>query len=176
MENLTFRGWAFAQAESFATAMAKASGRGFGIHEDFKDAVIGILDDFECFDCHDMVDTLVYGNFVITINKGARKLGLLNTRNGKYVETYCNKKDMFDSSVGLGILWAKYNHIERPKFRTKKKLSELKPHEVFTLSGGTYYEFIGTIESMGLKNKYVVYSLDTGNTYRFEEDTAIVEE
>ena len=176
MENLTFRGWAFAQAESFATAMAKASGRGFGIHEDFKDAVIGILDDFECFDCHDNVDTLVYGNFVITINKGARKLGLLNTRNGKYVETYCNKEDMFDSSVGLGILWAKYNHIERPKFEIKKKLSELKPHDKFEAYGAKF-EFIGIISGKKrLDDCFVVFNINSGRVANFYDTTVIVEE
>jgi len=174
MENLTFRAWALAQELSFAYAMAKFYETSKPMN--FEDKVTNILDDFATLNSYDYTDILVYGNFVITINKKARKLGLLNTRSGKYVETYCNKEDNFNSCVGLGILWAKYNNIERPKFINKKKLSELKPHDVFTISSGSRYEFIGTIKNIGLKNNYVAFSIDTGNTYRFADGAVTVVE
>jgi len=179
MENLTFENWTLSQAHSFIIGMANAmvnSGQA-SFPVDFNDVMTEVYRTFEHHDYTDEgADSFTFGNYVITVNKKARKVGLLNTRNGKFVETYCNKKDNFAVFIGLGVVWAKYNHIERPKFISKKKLSELKPHDVFTISSGSRYEFIGTIKSIGLKNNYVAFSIDTGNTYRFADGAVTVVE
>jgi hypothetical protein len=92
------------------------------------------------------------------------------------VETYCNKKDKFDVFTGLGVLWAKYNHIERPKFEVKKKLSEVKPHEIFRW-GCNRYEFIGTADNRSKDGKkYIILRLSDDTICQFYEDTVIVEE
>lgn len=180
MENLTFKTWVLSQTHSFIVAMANAlvnSGQTYPT-DDFNDVMTDVYNAFCYYDyISEGANTFTYGNFVVTVNKKARKIGLLNTRSGKFVETYCNKKDEFDVLIGLGVLWAKYNHIERPKFKTKKKLSELKPHDIFTHRGGiTKYEFIGTVKNTSIKNSYVAFSLDSEYTYRFEDTIVVVEE
>lgn len=179
MENITFRTWTLSQAHSFIIAMANAlvnNGRVlFPI--DFDDVVSDVYRDFNRIDYTDgSVEAFVYSNFVVTVNKKARKVGLLNTRSGKFVEAYCNKKDDFDVFIGLGVVWAKYNHIERPVIRTKKKLSELKPHEIFVW-GCNRYEFIGTtVNRRKDGKKYIILRLSDDTICQFYEDTVLVEE
>lgn len=182
MENLTFRTWALSQALSFTVAMANAlvnSGQedlsDFG---DIHDLAGSVSEDFsyDCYDDDNPVHVNTYGNFVVTINMKARKIGLLNTRSGKFVETYCNKKDDFNIGIGLGVLWAKYNHIERPKTMVKKKLSELKAHEIF-LWGCNRYEFIGSTDNRRKDGKkYIILRLSDDSICQFYEDTVTVEE
>lgn len=179
MENLTFKVWTLSQAHSFIIAMANAmvnSGQA-SFPVDFDEVMTGIYRDFDCCDYDEEgVDAFTYGNFVVTVNVKARKVGLLNTRSGKFVETYCNKKDEFDVFIGLGVLWAKYNHIERPKTMVKKKLSELKAHEIF-LWGCDRYEFIGTTDNRKKDGKkYIILRLSDDTICQFYEDTVLVEE
>lgn len=178
MKNLSFKTWTLSQVHSFIIAMANAmvnSGQA-SFPVDFDDVMTDI---FRTFDHHvytdEGTDSFTYGNYVVTVNKKARKVGLLNTRSGKFVETYCNKKDEFDIYVGLGVLWAKYNHIERPKFEVKKKLSELKGHEIFRW-GSNRYEFIGTTNKRKNDKKYIVLRLWDDTICQFYEDTVTVEE
>jgi hypothetical protein len=179
MENLTFSTWTLSQTHSFIIAMANAIVNSGQISSlmDFDEVMTGVYRDFERRDYTDeSPDTFIYGNFVVTVNKKARKVGLLNTRSGKFVETYCNKKDKFDVFTGLGVLWAKYNHIERPKFEVKKKLSEVKPHEIFRW-GCNRYEFIGTADNRSKDGKkYIILRLSDDTICQFYEDTVIVEE
>lgn len=181
MENITFRTWTLSQTHSFIIAMATAlvnSGQA-SFPMDFDDVMSDVYRDFNRIDYTDEgIKAFVYGNFVVTINVKARKVGLLNTRSGKFMETYCNKKDDFDVLVGLGVLWAKYNHIERPVFvfRTKKKLSELKPHDIL-FWGGKKYEFIGSAANRSEgRRKYIILRLSDDTICEFYEDTVIVEE
>lgn len=179
MENLNFKTWTLSQAHSFIIGMANAmvnSGQA-SFPLDFDEVMTEV---YRTLDLHDYegegADTFTYGNFVVTVNKKARKVGLLNTRSGKFVETYCNKKDEFDVFVGLGVLWAKYNHIERPVLRTKKKLSELKAHEIFVW-GSNRYEFIGSTVNRGKNGKkYIILRLSDDTICQFYEDTVMVEE
>lgn len=183
MENLTFRTWALSQADSFTNAMAKVLVNNGEVDlsdfdGDIHELAVSVSEDFsyDCYDDDHPVHVNTYGNYVVTINKYARKIGLLNTRSGKFVETYCNKKDEFYVFIGLGVLWAKYNHIERPITRTKKKLSELKPHDIFVW-GGKKYEFIGTTAYRGKAGrKYIILSLEEDSICEFYEDTVAVEE
>lgn len=179
MENITFRTWTLSQAHSFIIAMANAlvnSGR-VGFPVDFDEVMTDVYQDFERIDYTDEdVEVFVYGNFVVTVNIKARKVGLLNTRSGKFVETYCNKMDDFDILIGLGVLWAKYNHIERPVIRTKKNLSELKPHEIFVW-GCNRFEFIGSTVNRGKDGKkYIILRLSDDTICQFYEDSVMVEE
>lgn len=179
MENITFRTWTLSQAHSFIIAMANAqvnSGK-VGFPMDFDDVMDDVYRDFNRIDYTDEgIKAFVYGNFVVTVNVKARKVGLLNTRSGKFVETYCNKKDDFDVFIGLGVLWAKYNHIERPVIRTKKKLSELKAHEIFVW-GCNKYEFIGsTVNRRKDGKKYIILRLSDDTICQFYEDSVMVEE
>lgn len=179
MENITFTTWTLSQAHSFIIAMANAMVNAGQV--DFPidfDAVMTEV--YRTFDYHDYdengADAFTFGNFVVTVNKKARKIGLLNTRSGKFVETYCNKKDDFEICVGLGVLWAKYNHIERPVCMVKKKLSELKPHEIFRW-GCDRYEFIGTAANRRKDGKkYIILRLSDDSIFQFYEDTVTVEE
>ena len=179
MENLTFSTWTLSQAHSFIIAMANAmvNSEQASFSMDFEAVMSYVYRDFNHHDYIDEgADSFTYGNFVVTVNTKARKVGLLNTRSGKFVETYCNKKDKFDVFTGLGVLWAKYNHIERPKFEVKKKLSELKPHEIFRW-GGNGYEFIGTCENRNKKGKkYIILRLSDDTICQFYEDTVTIEE
>lgn len=177
MENLTFRTWAHSQFNSFVNAMVKAEktvcGKPItGISASLVEKDIAeINDDFE-----GGADSLLYGNYVITFNFKARKVGILNTRNGNFAEAYCNKDDEFLPAVGLGVCWAKYNHIERPKITTKKKLSEVKPHEIFNW-GGNRYEFIGSTNNRRKDGKkYIILRLSDDTICQFYEDTVTVEE
>lgn len=178
MENLTFKAWALSQADSFVNAMTKAMVKN-GHPVDFDDVMTSVYNIFDYHDSNDEgTDTFTFGNYVVTVNMKARKVGLLNTRSGKFVETYCNKKDDFSIYIGLGVVWAKYNHIERPKFAVKKKLSELKPHDIFIWGSNKYkYEFIGTCENR-YKNgkKYITLRLQDDSICQFYEDTVMVEE
>ncbi len=182
MENLTFRTWVLSQAQSFTIAMANAlinSGEeDLSDYDDINDLAGSVCEDFtyDVYDDDRRVHINTYGNYVVTINKYARKIGLLNTRNGKFVETYCNKKDEFDVLIGLGVLWAKYNHIERPKTMVKKKLSELKSHEIFHW-GSNRYEFIGSTDNRRKDGKkYIILRLSDDTICQFYEDTVTVEE
>lgn len=179
MENITFRTWTLSQAHSFIIAMANAlvnSGK-VGFPLDFDEVMTDVYRDFDSIGYTDEgVEAFVYGNFVVTVNVKARKVGLLNTRSGKFVETYCNKKDDFHVFIGLGVLWAKYNHIERPVIRTKKKLSELKPHEIFVW-GSNRFEFIGsTVNRRKDGKKYIILRLSDDTICQFYEDSVMVEE
>lgn len=180
MENLTFSTWTLSQAHSFIIGMANAkigSGR-VDYPASFEDVMTDIYREINRLEyyTHEGADSLIYGNFVVTINNKARKVGLLNTRSGKFVETYCNKKDKFDIFTGLGVLWAKYNHIERPVFNVKKKLSECKPHDNF-IWGGNWYEFIGTCKNRRKDGKkYIVLRVWDDTICQFYEDTVIVSE
>lgn len=180
MENLTFKAWTLSQAHSFIIAMANAmvnSGK-VGFPMDFDDVMTDVYKDFDRIDYadEDDIEVFVYGNFVVTVNMKARKVGLLNTRSGKFVETYCNKKDEFSIFIGLGVLWAKYNHIERPVLRTKKKLSELKAHDIFVW-GSNRYEFIGsTVNRRKNGKKYIILRLSDDTICQLYEDTVLVEE
>jgi hypothetical protein len=177
MENLTFMTWAHSQFNSFVNAMVNAEktvcGKPIaGISASLVEKDIAeINDDFE-----GGADSLLYGNYVITFNFKARKVGILNTRNGKFAEAYCNKNDEFLPAVGLGVCWAKYNHVERPKFEVKKRLSELKPHDIFHW-GCNRYEFIGTADNRRKDGKkYIILRLSDDSICQFYEDTVIVEE
>lgn len=179
MENLTFKAWTLSQAHSFIIAMANAmvnSGQA-SFPVDFDDVMTEVYDRLCCYDYSDEgADSFTFGNYVVAVNKKARKVGLLNTRSGKFVETYCNKKDEFSIFIGLGVLWAKYNHIERPKTMTKKKLSELKAHEIF-LWGSNRYEFIGSTDNRRKDGKkYIILRLSDDTICQFYEDTVTVEE
>lgn len=180
MENLTFKTWTLSQAHSFIIAMANAmvnSGQA-SFPVDFDEVMTGIYREFDCCDYTDEIpDTFTFGNYVVTVNKKARKVGLLNTRSGKFTETYCNKNDEFDVFIGLGVLWAKYNHIERPKTMVKKKLSELKAHEIFLWGCGHRYEFIGSADNRRKDDKkYIILRLSDDTICQFYEDTVLVEE
>lgn len=179
MENLTFKVWTLSQADSFIIAMANAmvnSGQA-SFPVDFDDVMTEVYNRFCHYDYTDEgADSFTFGNYVVTVNKKARKVGLLNTRSGKFTETYCNKKDEFSIFIGLGVLWAKYNHIERPKTMVKKKLSELKAHEIF-LWGGNRYEFIGTTDNRRKDSKkYIILRLYDDTICQFYEGTVTVEE
>lgn len=180
MENLTFKAWTLSQAHSFIIAMANAmvnSGQA-SFPVDFDEVMTEVYNRFCHYDCSDEgADSFTFGNYVVTVNKKARKVGLLNTRSGKFTETYCNKKDEFSIFIGLGVLWAKYNHIERPITRTKKKLSELKPHEIFLWGCSHRYEFIGSTDNRRKDDKkYIILRLADNTICEFYEDTVIVEE
>jgi hypothetical protein len=180
MENLTFSTWTLSQTHSFIIAMANAKVNSGAVDypASFDDVMSDVYKELNriVYYIHDGASSVTYGNFVVTINSKARKVGLLNTRNGKFVETYCNKKDKFDVFTGLGVLWAKYNHIERPKFEVKKKLSEVKPHEIFRW-GCNRYEFIGTADNRSKDGKkYIILRLSDDTICQFYEDTVIVEE
>lgn len=179
MENLTFKEWTLSQAHSFIIAMANAmvnSGQA-SFPVDFDEVMTEVYNRLRYYDYSDEgADSFTFGNYVVTVNKKARKVGLLNTRSGKFTETYCNKNDEFDVFIGLGVLWAKYNHIERPKTMVKKKLSELKPHEIF-LWGCNRYEFIGTTDNRRKDGrKYIILRLSEDIICEFYEDTVLVEE
>jgi len=179
MENLTFSTWTLSQMHSFIIAMANAtvnSGQ-VGFPMDFDDVMTEVYRTFERQDyAYGGADSFTFGNYVVTVNTKARKIGLLNTRSGKFVETYCNKKDKFKVFTGLGVLWAKYNHVERPKFEVKKKLSELKPHDIFRW-GCNRYEFIGTTNNRRKDGKkYIILRLSDDTICQFYEDTVTVEE
>lgn len=179
MENLTFKAWTLSQAHSFIIAMANAmvnSGQA-SFPVDFDDVMTEVYNRLCHYDYSDEgADSFTFGNYVVTVNKKARKVGLLNTRSGKFTETYCNKKDEFSIFIGLGVLWAKYNHIERPKPIIKKKLSELKAHDIFTLYGDKF-EFIGTCSKRRTDNrKYIVLKIDENRICQYYEDTVTVEE
>ena len=179
MENLTFKAWTLSQTHSFIIAMANAmvnSGQA-SFPVDFDDVMTDVYNTFCRYDYTDEgADSFTFGNYVVTVNKKARKVGLLNTRSGKFTETYCNKKDEFSIFIGLGVLWAKYNHIERPKIMVKKKLSELKAHEIF-LWGCNRYEFIGTTDNRRKDGKkYIILRLSDDRIYQLCDDTVIVEE
>ena len=181
MKNITFTTWTLSQAHSFiiamANAMVNAGQANFPL--DFDKEMTEV---YRTFDFHnyteDGADSFTFGNFVVTVNKKARKIGLLNTRSGKFVETYCNKKDDFEIYVGLGVVWAKYNHIKSPKFWVKKKLSELKPNDIFKFvpySGGMDYEFIGASTTNGSK-KYIALRQDDKSLIDLYEDVVYVAE
>lgn len=177
MENLTFSTWAHSQFNSFALAMAKAEETVCGNPINGICASIVEKDVAKIDDAYDGgARSLIYGNYVITFNFKARKVGILNTRSGNFAEAYCNKEDEFLPAIGLGVCWAKYNHIERPKFEVKKKLSELKPHEIFRW-GCSRYEFIGTTDNRRKDGrKYIILRLSEDTICEFYEDTVLVEE
>lgn len=179
MENLTFKAWTLSQAHSFIIAMANAmvnSGQA-SFPVDFDDVMTEVYNRLCHYDYSDEgADSFTFGNYVVTVNKKARKVGLLNTRSGKFTETYCNKKDEFSIFIGLGVLWAKYNHIERSLTIIHKKLSELKPHEIF-IWGGNRYEFIGTTDKRSKDSKkYIILRLWDDTICQFYEDTVTVVE
>lgn len=177
MENLTFKTWAHSQFNSFVLAMAKAEKTVCG--NSIKGICASVVEK-DVARIGDVFDggarSLIYGNYVITFNFKARKVGILNTRSGNFAEAYCNKEDEFLPAIGLGVCWAKYNHIERPKFEVKKKLSELKPHEIFHW-GCNRYEFIGTTNNRRKDGKkYIILRLSDDTICQFYEDTVTVEE
>ena len=152
--------WALSQFKSLTVALAKNS-RVREEDEYSADIVADILGRMEICAVDIGISCMNFGNFVFTCDKKTRKVGILNVRTGKYVTTHCSKDDFFDLRVGLGVCWAKYHNIERPKFPVKKRLSELKPHEIFQLYNlNCKYEFVGTTtEHTKGETKYVGYGL-----------------
>lgn len=143
MDNLTMKQWVGGQYNSFYHFMSK-------IDED-------ALHQF-----------LVYGepyarigNFIIEVCEEKRTVTILNTKSGKCAIAHCAPTDKFALWYGLGICWARYNHMEPPKFPVRKKLSELKPHDIFKLYTSQKYEFIGTtVERTKGDIGYVAFALD----------------
>ena len=125
MENLTKKQWVQDQYNSFYHFMAK-------IDEDAADR-IWMRDE----------PYVRIGNFVIEICKEKGTVTILNTNSGKCAIAHCAPTDEFAKWYGIGICWARYNHVER-KFPVEKRLSELKPHDIFQMyRKDCKYEFIG---------------------------------
>ena len=112
------------------------------------------------------------GNFVIEICKDKGTVTILNTNSGRCAIARCAPTDRFEKWYGIGICWARYNHVERPKIPVRKRLSELKPHEIFQLHTSMKYEFIGTTS----KHTYVGCATVNGrsNFFSFSDDWCTV--
>ena len=149
MENLTMKQWVYNQYNSFYHFMLK-------IDEDAADSLW----------LYDEPYTRI-GNFVIEICKDKGTVTILNTNNGKCAIAHCAPTDKFERWYGLGICWARYNHVEPPKFPVRKRLSELKPHDIFSLYTGKKYEFIGTVNNSTSDAKYVAFGLHQDKTKDF---------
>ena len=133
MKNLTMRQWVNDQYNSFYHFMAK-------INEDATDK-LWMRDE----------PYVRIGNFVVEICKDKGTVTILNTNSGKCAIARCAPTDQFAMWYGIGICWARYNHIERPKFPVKKRISELKPHDVFQIfRKDCKYELIGTTNNTGV--------------------------
>ena len=152
MENLTMKQWGSGQYNSFYHFMSKID--------------VDALHKF-----------LVYnepyariGNFVVEVCEEKGTVTILNTNSGKCAIAHCAPSDKFTLYYGVGICWARYNHVEPPKFAVKKRLSDLKPHDVFSLYTNRKYEFIGTTS----EGKYVGYVLGRDECYSFIDDYCTV--
>lgn len=125
MKNLTMNQWVRDQYNSFYHFMAK-------IDEDAADRIWMSDDPY-----------VRIGNFVIEICENKGTVTILNTNSGKCAIAHCAPTDPFTRWYGIGICWARYNHVEI-KFPVRKRLSELKPHDVFQMyREDCKYEFIG---------------------------------
>lgn len=103
------------------------------------------------------------GNFIVELCKDKGTVTILNTNSGKCAIARCAPTDQFARWYGVGICWARYNHVEPPKLPVRKRLSELKPHDIFKLYTSQKYEFIGTTtERTKGEIGYVAFSLDNG--------------
>ena len=151
MNNRKFTTWALSQFISLTVALAKNS----RIREENEDT-LGFITEFlmDMENCSNKVSCMAYGNFVFTYDKKTRKTGILNIHSNKFVTVYCSPNDFMDIRVGLGACWAKYNNVERPKFPVKTRLSELKPHDIFSLYTSQKYEFIGTTSNGRYVGRY----------------------
>lgn len=150
MENLTMKQWVNDQYNSFYHFMSK-------IDEDTTDRLW----------LHDEPYVRI-GNFVVEVCKEKGTVTILNTNSGKCAIAHCAPTDQFAMWYGVGICWARYNHVEPPKFPVRKKLSELKPHDIFKLYTGEKYEFIGTtVEHTKDEVKYVGFRLDSNGDKEF---------
>lgn len=160
MENLTMKQWVICQYDSFYHFMLK-------IDEDATDRL-----------CVRGEPYVRIGNFVVEVCEGKGTVTILNTNSGKCAIAHCAPTDQFAMWYGVGICWARYNHVEPPKFPVRKRLSELKPHDIFKLYTSQKYEFIGTtVERTKGEVGYVGFSLDnTGDKeyFTFFEDNCTV--
>jgi hypothetical protein len=144
MTNITMQQWVISQYDSFYHFMRK-------IDEDATDKLWMNKEPY-----------VRIGNFVVEVCEEKGTVTILNTNSGKCAVAHCAPTDEFSMWYGIGICWARYNHVKRPKVSVKKKLSELKPHDIFSLYTGHKYEFIGTTSD----GKYVCYdSKDTGTQF-----------
>lgn len=177
---LTFTTWALSQFTSLVTALAKNSRVQEDCDNPSAEFIADLLGDMDNASSNSPVEGISLGNFIFTYDKKTRKTSILNVRNDKYVTTHCNLNDFMSVKVGLGICWAKYNNVERPKFPVLKNLSELKPHDIFSMySYKRKYEFIGTTNEHTKGDvKYVGYALNNKNGQKefatFFEDTCTV--
>ncbi len=151
MKNLTMKQWVRDQYNSFYHFMAK-------IDEDAADK-LWMRDE----------PYIRIGNFVVEICKDKGTVTILNTNSGKCAIARCAPTDQFEMWYGAGICWARYNHVERPKIPVEKRLSELKPHDVFRLySSKCKYELIGTTNNFESgTTKYVALALHEDKTKDF---------
>lgn len=150
MKNLTKKQWVRDQYNSFYHFMAK-------IDEDASDSLW----------MRDKPYARI-GNFVIEICKDRGTVTILNTKSGKCAIAHCAPTDQFEKWYGIGICWARYNHVERPKFPVRKSLSELKPHDIFSLYTGKKYELIGTSDNYASgETTYVAFGLHKDKTKDF---------
>lgn len=158
MENLTMKQWVRDQYNSFYHFMAK-------IDEDATDKLW----------MHDEPYVRI-GNFVIEICKDKGTVTILNTNSGKCAIAHCAPTDQFEMWYGVGICWARYNHVERPKYPVTKWLSELKPHDIFQMyRKDCKYEFIGTTTKGDAP--YVAFGLHENKSrdfFTFFDDTCTV--
>lgn len=152
MENLTMKQWVSGQYNSFYHFMSK-------IDED-------VLHNFLVYN----EPYVRIGNFIVEVSKYKKTVTILNTKNGKCAIAHCAPTDQFMLWYGVGICWARYNHVEPPKFSVKKRLKYLKPHEIFSLYTGQKYEFIGTTSD----GKYVGYNSEKDECFSFFDDNCTV--
>lgn len=71
------------------------------------------------------VANVSYNGIATYINPDKGIVRVTNICTGKTGVAKCNKKDRFDSTIGVGIAWAKYCGVELPKvveITTAKKL------------------------------------------------------
>lgn len=150
MENLTMKQWVSGQYNSFYHFMSK-------IDEDALHRFLVYNEPYARI-----------GNFIVEICEKKGTVTILNTKNGKCAIAHCAPTDQFAMWYGVGICWARYNHVERPKFPVRKLLSELKPHDIFSLYTGKKYEFIGTTDNYAQgETMYVGFGLHRDKTKDF---------
>ena len=152
MENLTMKQWVQDQYNSFYHFMAK-------IDEDASDRI------WMCDEPYVRI-----GNFIVEVCKEKGTVTILNTNSGKCAIAHCAPTDQFEMWYGVGICWARYNHVEPPKFVVKKRLRHLKPRDIFSLYTGQKYEFIGTTSD----GKYVGYNSEKDECFSFFDDNCTV--
>lgn len=98
---------------------------------------------------------------------------LVNHRTGKIIKAKCHENDIFDETIGIAIVWARYKGYEIPKERKIINASKLKYGQHFYfMNKGSENIFVA---KHPLNNTFIYSRLDSNTFVAWNQDVYLIQ-